>query len=87
MHEASLMAKLMRRIDEVSRREKAERVVAISVWLGALSQMSPEHFAEHFREAAKGTIAEGARLQTTVSDDPGHPDAQAVLLESVEVEA
>ena len=87
MHEASLMAGLMRRIDEVSRAEKARRVVAVSVWLGALSHMSPEHLAEHFRQVAKGTVAEGARLRTTASDDPAHPNAQDVLLESVEVEA
>ncbi len=87
MHEATLMRGLMRRIDEVSRQENAARVVAVSVWLGALSHMSPEHFAEHFVEAARGTIAEGARLRTTISDDLEHPDAQGVLLESVEVEA
>ncbi len=87
MHEASLMTGLMRRIDEVSQRENAARVVAVSVWLGALSHMSPEHFAEHFVEAVRGTIAEGARLHTTVSDDFEHPDAQDVLLESIEIEA
>ncbi len=87
MHEASLMANLLRRIDEVTQAEKAKRVVAVSVWLGALSHMSPEHLAEHFTEAAKGTLAEGAALHTTVSDDPEHPHAQDLLLESVEVEA
>ncbi len=86
MHEASLMANLLRQIDKVSRAEKASRVVTVSVWLGALSHMSPEHLAEHFAEAAKGTLAEGAALRTTVSDDAGHPNAQDLLLESVEVE-
>jgi hydrogenase nickel incorporation protein HypA/HybF len=80
------MAGLIRQIDEVSRREKATRVLAISVWLGALSHMSPDHLAEHFEKAARGTIAEGARLHTTVSDDFEHPNAQSLLLESVEVE-
>ena len=87
MHEASLMAGLMRQIDEISRRETARRVVVVSVWLGALSHMSSEHFAEHFEAAAKGTLAEGAQLNTTVSDDLGHPDAQHLMLESIEVEA
>lgn len=86
MHEASLMAGLMRRIDEVSRQENARRVVAVSVWLGALSHMSPAHLSEHFEEAARGTLAEGARLHTTVSDDFRHPNAQDLLIESVEVE-
>jgi hydrogenase nickel incorporation protein HypA/HybF len=87
MHEASLMVGLMRSIGEICRQENAKRVVTVSIWLGALSHMSPEHFAEHFVEAAKGTIAEGAQLHTTVSDDFEHPDAQSLLLESIEVEA
>ncbi|MBS0517960.1 MAG: hydrogenase maturation nickel metallochaperone HypA [Proteobacteria bacterium] len=86
MHEASLIAGLMRRVEEISRRENATRVVAVSVWLGALSHMSADHFAEHFTEAAKGTLAEGAQLHTTVSDDVEHPHAQDLVLESVEVE-
>ena len=86
MHEASLMANLMRRIDEIARVERARRVVAASVWLGALSHMSAEHFTEHFERAAVGTFAEGARLTITVSDEPGHANAQDLMLESIEVE-
>lgn len=86
MHEASLMANLMRRIDEVARAEGARRVVGISVWLGALSHMSSEHLAEHFEQVAAGTIAEGARLDVAVSDDTDDAKAQEIVLESVEVE-
>ena len=86
MHEASLMTGLMQRIDDTARAEKARRVVGVSVWLGALSHMSAEHFAEHFEHAAAGTIAEGAELHATVSDDLDHANAQAIMLESVEVE-
>jgi hydrogenase nickel incorporation protein HypA/HybF len=87
MHEATLMRGLMRRIEEIAQGQQAERVVGVSVWLGALSHMSPAHFAEHFEEAATGTIAEGAKLSTTVSEDVHHANAQDVLLESIEVEA
>ncbi|MGE0333993.1 MAG: hydrogenase/urease maturation nickel metallochaperone HypA [Gammaproteobacteria bacterium] len=86
MHEASLMANLMRRLDEIAKTEHARRVVGLSVWLGALSHISAEHVAEHFERAAAGTIAEGARLDVTVSDDARHADAQDIVLESVEVE-
>jgi hydrogenase nickel incorporation protein HypA/HybF len=48
--------------------------------------MSPEHFAEHFEEVAAGTLAQGARLNATVSDDLGHPNAQDVLLKSLDLE-
>jgi hydrogenase nickel incorporation protein HypA/HybF len=80
------MSNLMRRIDEVARTERARRVVSVSVWLGALSHMSAEHFMEHFARAAVGTIAQGARLAITVSDDTGNENAQDLVLQSVEVE-
>ncbi|MBO0737521.1 MAG: hydrogenase maturation nickel metallochaperone HypA [Alphaproteobacteria bacterium] len=87
MHEASLMSKLLSRVDAVARAEGAPRVTALSVWLGALSHFSAEHFVEHFGRASRDTIAEGAQLRVTVSADPAHPNAQDVLIESVEVEA
>ena len=87
MHEASLIDALVRRIESVARAEGAGRVVSVSVWLGALSHFSKAHFAEHFEEATRGTIAEGARLDVTLSEDLDHPDAQHVRLEGVEVVA
>jgi hydrogenase nickel incorporation protein HypA/HybF len=86
MHEASLMASMMRRIDDVAAADRAKRVVGVSVWLGALSHMSAAHFAEHFAQAAAGTIAEDARLDIRVSEDTGDPNAQEILLKSVEIE-
>jgi hydrogenase nickel incorporation protein HypA/HybF len=86
MHEASLITGLMRQIREIAMAEQAARVVRIKVWCGALSHMSPAHFAEHFNRAAAGTLAERAELDVTVSDDLSDPHAQDIVLESVEVE-
>ncbi len=86
MHEASLISGLMRRVDAVARADGARRVVGISVWIGALCHMSAEHFAEHFEHASNGTIAEGARLDVTVSDDTRDTNAQDIVLRHVEVE-
>lgn len=86
MHEASLMTDLMHQLQKIADTEKAERITEVHVWLGALSHMSREHFTEHFETAAKGTIAEGANLKITVSDDPDDPNAQTIILEGVEVE-
>ena len=86
MHEASLMRGLMQKIEEVAAKEGASGVVGVEVWLGALSHMSAAHFAEHFALASAGTIAEGARLDVTVSEDTAHPNAQDILLVSVEVQ-
>jgi len=87
MHEASVMAGLMRRIDEAAKAERAKKIVGLSVWVGALSHMSAEHFAEHFERAAAGSAAEGARLIVTVSQDIYHVNAQDILLEAIELEA
>ena len=63
MHEASLMANLMDRIHEIAREEKAQRVVGVSVWLGALSHMSESHFIEHFEQAAAAPVGSLTALQ------------------------
>jgi hydrogenase nickel incorporation protein HypA/HybF len=87
MHEHSLMKSLMKRIEEVAAEAGGGRVVGIKVWLGAFSHMSESHFEEHFRDASRGSLAEGARIEATVSDDQRDPRAQDIFLESVELEA
>ena len=42
--------------------EGGRRVTRIRVRLGALSHFTPEHFREHFEDAARGTLAEGAEV-------------------------
>ncbi len=81
------MRDLMRQIEALAAREQARRVVMVRVRLGALCHMSGEHFREHFEEAAKGTVAEGAALEIKVSDDIRDPHAQDVLLRSIDVES
>ncbi len=86
MHETALVKNLIQKLQTICAEESAERVVDISVWLGALCHMSPEHFSDHFRQEAAGTCAEQARLQIETSDDINHPNAQDVLLQSLELE-
>lgn len=86
MHEARLMADLMRRVLELAANEKARRVTRVSVWLGGLSHMSSSHFAEHFMAASQGTIAEGAELDAVESTDIHDRNAQSVIIQSVDVE-
>ena len=85
MHELSLMADLIKKIDEVAQEQDADRVVAVRVKLGALSHISASHFREHFVQGTKGTRAEGARLDVEVSEDSKDPNAQEILLQSIEV--
>ena len=85
MHEKALMDDLMAKILAVADAEGGARVTRIAVWLGALSHFTPEHFREHFDDAARGTLAEGARVEVTLDDDLTDPRAQGVVLESVVV--
>jgi hydrogenase nickel incorporation protein HypA/HybF len=86
MHEKALMDDLMAKVLEVARAEGGGRVKRIRVHLGALSHFTPEHFREHFDDAARGTLAEGALVQAELGTDITAPDATGVVLESIEVE-
>lgn len=85
MHEQSLMNNLMSKILSLAEKEHAAIVTKVSVKLGALSHMSPEHFKEHFDIASKGTIAENALIDTEESQDLNDPNAQTILLKSIDV--
>lgn len=80
------MDRLMRAIEAAAETERATRVNAVHVRLGALSHFTPAHFAEHFEDASRGTVAEGAEVDATLATDPTEPDAQGVRLEAIDVE-
>ena len=86
MHERALMRNLVERVVGVADEEGAGRVSRISVRLGVLSHFTPEHFLEHFEDAARGTRAEGAAVDARLDDDLRDGRAGDVVLEAVEVE-
>jgi hydrogenase nickel incorporation protein HypA/HybF len=86
LHEKALMDDVMRTIESQARAEGALRVTRIRVRLGALSHFTPAHFREHFADASRGTVAEGADVETDVRTDPTDAEAQGVVLESIDVE-
>ena len=81
MHERALMRDLLARVDEAARAEGATRVTSVRVRVGPLSHFTPEHLREHFTDAARGTIADGASV--VVAPDGVGAD---VVLESLELE-
>ncbi len=85
MHEHSLINNLISKIVRLAKKEQATTVTRVCIKLGALSHMSASHFREHFDISAKGTIAEKAILDVEESHDVDDPDAQAILLKSVDV--
>ena len=80
MHELSLIADLMRKVESIAAVEKATKVLAVNVKLGALAHIAPGHLRDHFARAARGTIAEDARLFVELSEE-----AQEIVLESVTI--
>lgn len=86
MHELSLINNLLGKVDGVVRSHGGRRAVAVEVWLGALSHLSKDRFADYFEQFSRGTVAEGAWLDIELSDDLDDPNAQQVLLKNIEME-
>ncbi|MDO8140356.1 MAG: hydrogenase maturation nickel metallochaperone HypA [Candidatus Brocadiales bacterium] len=85
MHESSLINDLIRKITSIAHEQHASKVLSVTVKLGALSYISPDHFREHFIHASHGTIAEGARLNIEFMTDVTDPQSQDVLIQNIEV--
>ncbi|MGH3076982.1 MAG: hydrogenase/urease maturation nickel metallochaperone HypA [Gaiellaceae bacterium] len=85
MHERALMDDLVRKVLAVAEAEGASSVARIRVRLGALSHFTPPHFREHWADATRGTLAEGAEVEATMDEDLTGDEAQGVVLRSVEV--
>lgn len=85
MHEFSLIKDLLHKVTSIALAQQATRVTGIKVKLGQLSHISPDHFREHFIHAARGTIAEDAKLTIEVMTDAGASLSQEVLLEYIEI--
>lgn len=86
MHEHSVIAGLIRKLQEIAESEGVDRIHSLTVRLGALCHLSPDHFREHFLHESRGTAAENASLLINVSDDISDANAQEVLLESIELD-
>ncbi len=85
MHEFSLLEDLLKKIKKIASEHNSKQVVGVKVRIGALAHISAAHFREHFEHASRGTIAEGAELDISTSEDQEDPNAQDILLESVEL--
>ena len=85
MHELTLLKGLLSKIEAIAEENNSDKILGVTVKLGALSHISPDHFREHFDQAVVGTAAEGAKLTVRALTDMSDPDAQQIILESVEV--
>jgi hydrogenase nickel incorporation protein HypA/HybF len=81
MHEMSLLRGLLRQIEDLARRNHAVRVTVVRLRLGPLAHIEPDHLREHFVDAARGTVAEAARLDIETTED-----LHELTVESIDVE-
>ncbi|PIE02590.1 MAG: hydrogenase maturation nickel metallochaperone HypA [Acidobacteria bacterium] len=63
MHELTLAMNMVEQLDDIMRREKASRLLKVTLEIGALSGVEREPMAFCFPMAARGTRLEGARLE------------------------
>ena len=80
MHEMSLLRGLLHQIEATARRNEARRVSVVRLKLGPLAHVEPDHLREHFVEAARGTVAEGARLEIETTEE-----LHELTLESIDI--
>ena len=85
MHDRSLTLGLLRQIQRVAAENGGGRVLGASVTRGALSQISPDPFREHFDLEAAGTWAAEIELRLEVDPDERSPQALGVWLTGVEL--
>ena len=64
MHELSVCQALLQQVNEIARRERADRVTRIHLRIGPLSGVVPELLEQAFSIARAGTLAEQAELLT-----------------------
>jgi hydrogenase nickel incorporation protein HypA/HybF len=87
MHERKLFEDFMSKIESVAVAQGATRVTAVRARVGELSHLTPDHFREHFVDASRGTLAEGAAVDVEIIPGTTHPLAQELVLESIEIES
>ena len=88
MHEMSLLRDLLQEVERqfaAAREAGATDLVALKVRIGALAHISGDHFREHFEHATRDHVAKDTRLDIVELTDESDPEAQEIVLESIEV--
>lgn len=85
MHEHSLINNLLDKIHRLAAGERG-RLIAVRLRLGTLAHISADHLREHFEQATAGTRLQGVALHIEEQPDIHHPEAQDIVLDSLEFE-
>lgn len=86
MHESRIVTDILAAMERVADANDARRIACARIEIGALSHITPEGFVGHFGLISQGSVADGADLDITRSNDRNSPDAFDVRLVSLVVE-
>lgn len=87
MHEEAMLKDVVRKAEEVARREKAARVTRVRLWVGARSHLAGPELRERWEHAVTGTTLSGSHVEIETSSDGTDPNAESVILRSVDVDS
>jgi hydrogenase expression/formation protein HypD len=79
----SLLRGLLQQIEALARRQGAERITVVRLRLGPLAHIEPGHLRKRFIQAARGTVAESARLDIETTDELHEPRLTHYLLDKI----
>jgi Zn finger protein HypA/HybF involved in hydrogenase expression len=85
MHEDSMLRDLIRKAEEVAEREQAVRVTRVRLWVGARSHLGGPELKDRWAHAVRGTALAGCEVEVEASSDRGDPNADRVILRSLDV--
>src|SRR5208282_3088100 len=86
MHEEAMLHDVVRKATEVARREGATRVTRVRLWVGARSHLGGPELKDRWAHAVTGTALSGAEVEIETSSDRSDPNAENVILRSLDVD-
>jgi len=78
-----MLRDVLRKAEEVARREGPGRVTRVRLWVGARSHLAGPELEARWAHAAEGTLLSGAKVEVEVSRDPADPNAESIVLRSI----
>jgi hydrogenase nickel incorporation protein HypA/HybF len=78
---------VVRKAEEVAHRERAARVTRIRLWVGARSHLTGPELKDRWAHAVTGTVLAGAPVEIETSRDPNDPNAERLVLRSLDVDS
>ena len=87
MHEEAMLRDVIRKAENVARREGGQRVTRVRLWVGARSHLGGPELTARWAHAVAGTPLSGAEVEIELSRDSSDPNAENVMLRSLDVES